>query len=74
MKKHVYLADMKDKFYNEMTQLVTRILKKVVSPKLLAKEIEKFGEVQKQKKTLENNMRIKQEIHIKSVMFERDNL
>lgn len=49
-------------------------MQKKVKASVFAKENEKFQEIQNQKKTLEKNIRGKQELHIKSVMFERDNL
>lgn len=49
-------------------------MQKKVKACVFVKETEKFEEIQKQKKTMENNIRGKQELHIKSVMFERDNL
>jgi peptidoglycan hydrolase CwlO-like protein len=72
--KHVYLADMKDKFLTEISQVALRVIKKAGNQSKYQKEVQQLAEINNQKKQLENNIRGKQELHIKSVMFERDNL
>lgn len=52
---------------------MTRVMKKVKAREFV-KELEKFEDIQKSKKALEKNIMVKQELHSKSVMFERDNL
>jgi hypothetical protein len=44
------------------------------SKALFSREITKFEELLAQKKAVEQDIKLKQELHIKSVMFERDNL
>lgn len=74
--KHVYLADMREKYYAEVSTCLLAVLKKAGTgaKAMFAKEIKKFEEVQAQKKAVESDIKLKQELHIKSVMFERDNL
>lgn len=43
--KHVYLADMREKYFNEVAQLFQLTIKRTGVPKLLHKEIEKFEEL-----------------------------
>jgi hypothetical protein len=43
--KHVYLADMREKYFNEVSQLFSIVIKRVGIPKLLQKEINKFSEL-----------------------------
>ena len=73
--RHVFLADIREKYYNEIAKLVQTIfIKMSKNSKALTKEIQKYTELQTQKKAAEGSSQVKQELHIKSVMFERDNL
>jgi hypothetical protein len=72
--KHVYLADMREKYFNEVCTIIKLIFKKTKASSTLSKEIKKFEDFVEQKKSVESNIVKKQELHIKSVMFERDNL
>lgn len=73
--KHVFLADMREKFFNELAQLMAKTLIKMRShSSSLTKEISLYPDIMARKKTAEASSKVKQELHVKSVMFERDNL
>lgn len=71
-----YVADHRDKFLDDAIttfKKVTRRLPNAVLQKC-AREVQHIEEIQDQRKQLKQNVISRQQMHLKSVIFERDNL
>ena len=70
-----YVADTREKFLTEALQTAARVLNKTPQANSrFARDIQRIQEIENQKLQLKQNLIGKSELHLKSVVFERENL
>jgi len=70
-----YVADTREKFLNDYNQTVAKLFRRVPQfQQRCSKEIKHIEEIEEQRVRLKQNVIGKQQMHLKTVIFERDNL
>ena len=75
MNKITYVADMREKYLSETLQIFNRCLKRFPKIQTSCKnDVQRINEIMNGRDNLYRNVIGKQQLHLKSVIFERDNL
>ena len=70
-----YVADTREKFLTDALLTSNRVLSQLAKrDSKYARDLQKISEIEKQRKQFTQNMVGKTELHMKSVLFERENL
>jgi len=70
-----YVADYRERYLEDCVQTVQRVFRRVPNLQTrCGKEVQHLEEIQEQRKKLKENMIVGQQMHLKSMLFERDNL
>ena len=71
-----YVADSRERYLDDFNQTVAKLVKRLPNQMVqkCARELKHFEEIQEQRKQLKDNVIGRQQMHLKSVIFERDNL